>query len=104
LQQFIDPFCEVIPFIFQWKKYYILNVTTIVDCLDEKHSEYSINEVTQRISRITKRKFHQEKIGEDVHMFRVPQFKSNILISETLKSAIEKFQLTGLEFVKNKLN
>jgi hypothetical protein len=37
-------------------------------------------------------------------MFRVPQFKSNILISETLKSAIEKFQLTGLEFVKNKLN
>lgn len=78
------------------KKYFIANVIGIVDCINYELSDLDIED--GHIDNIFSLVLNENKIADDIEIFRLHGKVLTILVSETLKNAIEKSELTGFIF------
>jgi hypothetical protein len=77
--------------------FYILKVTTIIDCLDYSKAEVLRSSQTGRVLYVTKYAFKEELIQDNV-LFVIPEMKSCKIATQAFKDYIEKHDLQGLGF------
>jgi hypothetical protein len=76
---------------------WVLNVTTVVDVLDEERSKL-VRFDSGRIMRVEQFVFRGDAIG-DLPIFKVPQLaRSSIMVTDRFVGLVERFGLNGLEF------
>lgn len=76
----------------------ILNITNIVDCLDEDKSEAVYFTDSEEIMRVKKYFFNKELLDKTM-LFKIPQLsRSYIFATDSFREKIIEYKLTGLEF------
>ena len=90
---------ESLEFTCEEKKYYIIHITNVLDCVDMENSKYKpAKNDPSIILTYEKLYFVKEKVA-GAHLFRSYQYPSGFfLCSDELKNAIEKKNITGVEF------
>ena len=79
-------------------EYFILNVLGTVDCLDYEKSEYERSLVNPaRIQHFDKVEIHEDKVPEDIKIFRLKDRPAMIFIRSDLLKAFKKNKLSGFE-------
>lgn len=76
---------------------YVLNVTRIIDAMDEERSVFSRFPNGLGIQRVEEYVFHEPRV-RDVPFFRLPFPGSPIFVDESFKQRVEGAGLVGLEF------
>jgi hypothetical protein len=87
------------------KDYFIVHGSKVIDCLDLKASEaeYDLLE-TDRISEIKRLALDPKKIPPDVHLFRVKEFITPLLVMDgVLRRAMLDAKLEGVIFIPAKI-
>jgi hypothetical protein len=79
--------------------YYILKVTTIIDCLDYSRAEVLRSSKTGRVLYVKKYAFKEELIHSSV-LFVIPEMESSNIVTQAFKDFIEEHNLKGLGFQK----
>ena len=85
------------------RKYYILNLLNIVDCIDLNRTPHKITSDKDGVKELdlpfwrNEIIFDREKIGEH-KLFRLRYLESDFVVREDLKNSIEKAGLTGFGF------
>ncbi len=74
------------------RSYWLLNVTTTADALDEEHSEVE-RFTSGRIMDVTRHSFRADVIA-DVRVFRIPQLSGTVYFTST---AVDRLRAGGLE-------
>jgi hypothetical protein len=81
--------------------YTIVNVTRIVDCLDFNKSTVSYMQIgSKRVLHVIKYALKETKIPPEVHMFRVAESPSSLMVSDELTQATVGKGLNGFAFVR----
>lgn len=96
LRPLIEEQAEFLPLLHEEHELFYVNVTSRQDFVDMS------NPVQQKISiGFFSEYVHilPNKIDTSIHIFRMPQHKSRIYVSDTFKSEVEKNKLKGFEFV-----
>jgi|GEM_PF-743330 len=80
------------------KEMHIMNVTNIIDCLDEENTQYDIwFDGTRGI--VTKEHFFADKLSEDDLLFKIKQTsRSDVYCTDKFKKLIESHKLKGIHF------
>lgn len=82
----------------------ILNVVRLVDCFDYEKSEFQIfgkfdpEDLRGKITAVSGLRIIPEHIG-DYHIFRLGEWNLAIIVSGTLKDALEGEGFTGMRFI-----
>ncbi len=87
---------ELLPLEVEDGKYYIYNVTRRLDALDEEQSEL-MRFSTGRIMNVMRYGFQRAKL-QGAAIFKVPQIRGNVFVTEPFVRRVEEVRLTGLEF------
>lgn len=83
--------------------YQIANILELIPALDLKESVYhSQSDTTGRVEGLIKLVICSNKIGPDVHIFRLTEYPFALLISEKLKKVLVKEKITGIDFSRVK--
>jgi hypothetical protein len=77
--------------------YYIMNVTNLVDCLDESNSKIVYSDDDGRVLSVRQAVFLRRRMG-DVSLFKVPQDMGRIYATDRLVEVVRKIKLTGVGF------
>ena len=77
--------------------YYIMNVTNIVDCLDEKKSDLIYSPDDGRVLSLRQAVFVPDRLP-DASLFGVPQDVTPIYATDRFVEAVRKYRLTGVGF------
>lgn len=81
-------------------EYYVLNVTNVIDALDEEGSEIKYFPSSRRVYRVTRYVF-RESLLNDACLFKVPQLvRTDIYATPRFREFVEKEKLSGLLFEK----
>lgn len=81
------------------QKLYVLNVTTIIDCLDYENSKLKRFPSSGRIMRVEEYAFHKEKL-KDVFIFKIPEeLHAHPYVTDEFKMLIEQNGIKGFKFV-----
>lgn len=96
LKGHLEPYGELLPLDVEGETYYIYNVTTIIDALDQENSVKRPNGI------IKKACFDKSKVPSDMEIFKVPETqRSLIYVNETkgknIKTLIEEHHLNGAQ-------
>lgn len=91
---------ELLPLKLLDDTYYFFNVITILDALDEEHSDISRLD-NGKIINCRKYNFKEEVLN-GVHVFMLPQFlkSKRIYVSEEFKKVTEENGLKGYQFIE----
>jgi len=104
LQSLIGPYVEVLPLQCAWGEYYILNVLSLLDCVNYTESEYipfgdrKTAAGAPVVLKITKHVFYEDRIGtvpifKDINRPQIPLY-----VNETFVENVNRFKLKGLKF------
>ncbi len=81
------------------ENYYILNVTTVLDCLNIDASDINYaSDVPDKVLGIGKAIFDCGKISQNVVIFKVMQYPRPIYVTDTFVQCIREHKLTGVGF------
>lgn len=81
------------------KKVYVLNFTTVIDCLDRDASKVIFFSNSDRIMEIEEFAFHKELLT-NAFAFKIPEeIQSPPFVTEEFKELIEKNNIKGFKFV-----
>lgn len=98
LRDFLNGHAELLPV--NGKPYYIVNVTNLLDVLDEDKSTLKWFTSSDGIMRITKYWFHEPKLN-NAPIFRLAQFRRvEVFVSHEFRERVELAGLTGFIFEK----
>jgi hypothetical protein len=96
LGELLDGAGELLPLGGEGDGYHILNVTRVIDALDEQRSQFKRFPSSGRIMRVLRYAFRPEAIG-DVAIFKLPQtVKSDVYVTDRFVDAVRRHELTGL--------
>lgn len=89
---------ELLPLDVEGIEYKLINITNLVDCLDEKKSEVKYFKNSIDVKRITTYIFYTDLLI-NVKLFKIPQQKrTEIFATDAFRDKILESGLTGLEF------
>jgi hypothetical protein len=87
---------ELLPLGADGEGYHALNVTRVIDALDEQRSRVKRFRSSGRIMRVLSYAFRPEAIG-DAAIFKIPQMvKSDVFLTDRFAAAVRRAELTGL--------
>ena len=89
---------EVLPLKCEYGEYYLINIITVLNCIDYEHAKYKMFSDQKRIMRFETYSFFEDKINQ-THIFKIidePVRKP--FVSDTFKNAVEEAGLTGFRF------
>lgn len=96
LKDLLDGNAELLPI--QNQSYFIVNVTRLVDALDEENSVLKRFPSSGSIMRIESFAFHEEAL-DNIPIFKLPQYKRvDVFVSQEFKDRVESANLMGFEF------
>ena len=98
LQELLRENGEILPLSCSEGEYYAFNVTTSVDALDESKSVVKRFKSSGRIMRILKYVFFGDRLS-DATIFKIPQSRGNIFVTNRFRKIILDNQLLGFKFV-----
>ena len=90
---------ELLPLRHGQQELYAVNVYEITDCLDHDHSKVTRFASSEGIMRIDSYAF-KENCLEDRHIFRLPELRARIFVSDRFKETVESNGLRGLDFIR----
>jgi hypothetical protein len=97
LADFLKPNGEPLPIICDEERYFVYNVTRIIDALDEENCELKLFD-SGRIMDILRFSFFPEKIG-DTTVFKVLQcILTDVFVTEPFVKKVEEAKLKGFKF------
>ncbi len=98
LRPLLEPNGELLPLLSTVGSFYLYNVTTVVDALDEDRSRITRFKSTGRIMQIDQYVFRPERLNA-LMIFKIPQLPSgDSLVTEPFRQAVVSAGLSGLEF------
>ena len=97
LRNLLLPNGEILPLVCDEGEYYAYNVTTVIDCLDEKKSQVVRFKSDGAIMKIEKHVFLPQKLV-DVLVFKIPQNVAAVYLTDKFVSEVLKHDLKGYEF------
>ena len=90
---------QILPAQSESQRLYVLNVTTIIDCLDRKNSKLKLFQSSGRIMRVEEYAFHRELL-DNVFIFKIPEeLHTHPYVTEDFKKLIEQNNIKGFKFV-----
>jgi hypothetical protein len=99
LEPLIGQHVQLLDIMYNDDVYYILKVTTIIDCLDYSRAEVLRSSKTGRVLYVKKYAFREELIYNSV-LFVIPEIESSNIVTQAFKDFIEEHNLKGLGFQK----
>lgn len=89
---------EILPIFCEDKEFFIINVTSVLDCIDYESSEYKTFRDGVRIMRFVKYAFIEDKI-KNVHLFKIKDEPvRRPFVSDAFRKKILDSDLIGFEF------
>lgn len=80
-------------------KLYAINILDIVDCLDYSRAHLTRFSDSGKIMRIEKFAFYDECV-KGHHIFKIPELKVPIFVSDAFKRTVDNHHLEGLIFIQ----
>ncbi len=88
--------------------YHAIKVHEYLDCLDESQSEFQVFTENDPIRPDLAGQYHSiitmridvRKISDDTHIFRLSKDRITLIVSENIKIALEKEDITGCWFIE----
>lgn len=100
LKGYVEDHAEFLPLIYKNKEYYLMNVTTIINCINHDKSEFEYSPSTGEVMWCKRYSFIEECL-EGIHLFRTAEFpRASIFISDELKRRISESRLEGIRFIE----
>jgi hypothetical protein len=92
----IEGAIEVLPLEFEGDRLHLINVISLIDCLDRQRSsiEWLADDI---VFRITHYDFKEESL-KGQHIFKIPEMLTSIFVSDEFKSRVEENGLQGLSW------
>lgn len=88
----------------------VLNALRYIGCINESHSEFikwtthdHRADLAGKFRQVTKLVLARDAIPPDAHFFRIKDWEVALIVSETVKSAMERVGCYGAEFVELEL-
>ena len=98
LKYFLSKNAEILPLECKGGKFYAINVTKVVDCIDYEKSIYKTFRDGKRIMRFSKYSFYINKVStEDFFKIKDEPLKRPF-VSDNFKNIVTKSDLTGFKF------
>jgi hypothetical protein len=95
--RFLEPNGELLPIICDGEKYFVFNVTNVLDALDEDNCELKLFDDGD-IMDILRFSFLPEKIGRTT-VFKVPQcILTDVFVTEPFVERVQAVKLNGFKF------
>jgi hypothetical protein len=96
LGDLLDGAGELLPLGGDGDGYHALNVTRVIDALDEQRSGVKRFRSSGRVMRVLRYAFRSQEIG-DAAIFKIPQtVKSEVYVTDRFAAAVRRDELTGL--------
>jgi hypothetical protein len=96
LRDLLEPNGEILPLICEFGDYYAFNTTTVVDALDEEHSELKRFK-DGGIMRILRYEFYPEKL-QGLSIFKLSQLPGGDYVTDTFVQRVQEAGLVGFDF------
>lgn len=91
---------QVFPIQCEGEIYYAFNATNIIDAFDRENAEFKTFKNSQKIMRIVRYAFSEEKL-QDVCVFKPKEkIRDGIFVTDSFKTRVEDFNLCGFIFRK----
>lgn len=97
LEPIIRDKVEYLPIAYKAENLCFINVLNMVDCLDYKKAIVDIHEKYKVVTKIKKYAFQEELLLDEV-IFKIPEFKSYIFVTDKFRNVVLENGLTGFEF------
>ncbi|MDD3073833.1 MAG: hypothetical protein PHS56_05325 [Eubacteriales bacterium] len=98
LSPLISTFSEILPIFVEKEKFYLLNVTTVLDCIDYDNSCFETFPDSNRIMWFQSYSFLPEVV-RGMHIFKISdENKRNPFVSDEFRDAVIANKLTGFHF------
>lgn len=95
LADLLEKCCELLPFLYEDKRFWLLNVLDVRDCLDRSRTEARFfDEARTRVMDIHRYGFHEEKLASAT-FFKIPELKFTIFVTGVVADRIAQLGLTG---------
>jgi hypothetical protein len=98
MMPFLNGNVQILPLVHPTEKYYLLNITNIIDALDYNNSEI------KRLRSGTMIRVEQYVFKEDLiknqDIFKIPYFTSFVYVSDSFRQAVIDNKLTGFNFIE----
>lgn len=89
---------EILPIFCEDREFFVINVTSVLDCIDYEASEYKTFSDGVRIMRFVKYAFVEDKI-KNVHIFKIKDEPlRSPFVSDAFRQKILDSDLTGFKF------
>ncbi|MGD1842381.1 MAG: imm11 family protein [Thermonemataceae bacterium] len=82
------------------KKYWLLNIIGLRNCMDYEQSTYTVYEKVNKPDQITKLVVREDKLYE-LDLFRLLDRPEIVFVTEPLKKALDKEGFTGIRYFDN---
>lgn len=98
LMPLIQQDVEILPLSYREGKYYVINITTVLDCIDYHTAEYRTFRDKKRIMAFQKYAFIASKV-KNVNIFKIVEEPlRKPFVSDTFRETVIKNGLTGFRF------
>lgn len=99
LEPYIRSYVQVLSATIKAQKVYVLNFTTVIDCLDRENSKVIFFSNSNRIMEIEKFAFFKDLLT-DAFAFKIPEeIQSSPFVNEKFKNIVEQNNIKGFKFV-----
>ena len=99
LSSYLQGNAQILPAQSASQRLYVLNVTTVIDCLDREKSKIKLFKSSGRIMRIEEYAFHRELL-DNVFIFKIPEeVFTHPYVTEDFKELIEQNGIKGFKFI-----
>lgn len=99
LAPYIKDKAQVLPAQSNAQKLFVLNVTTVIDCLDRENSKLKLFPSSGRLMRVEEYAFHRELLV-DAFVFKIPEeLHTHPYVTEDFKNLMEQNNIKGFKFV-----
>lgn len=98
LSPIISTFTEILPIFVEKEKFYLLNVTTVLDCIDYDNSRFETFPDSKKIMWFESYSFRPDRI-RGIHIFKISdEPKCNPFVSDDFRDAVIANKLKGFHF------
>ena len=93
----IGPLVQLVPLQFAEGEYAAVNITHVIDALDEAHSDIERFPSSGRISRILRHAFKPDRVKDEL-IFKIPQTPRRAFVTDRFVKLVNDAGLTGFAF------
>ncbi|MCS7461414.1 hypothetical protein N0M98_14775 [Paenibacillus doosanensis] len=98
LNHLLEGKAEVLPYQHKHDKYFAINVTNMIDCIDFSKADFSTYTGSDSVKEINKYVFIESLIANE-SIFKIPQFRgTRVFVTDQFRDKVLEAKLTGFKF------